>query len=160
MIIISTMLYSTKDYYHNKSTKQLEKQIKNSQIKIQILENQIQKYKKDAKNRKKTIYIVKKVVNPDCLKTKTKIIIKEKYKKIIMYNVHHQILQELSYAPYLPVSQLQTMMNKRFVLDDINFTINISNRNNELFKGIIFDKNKTKSIIRDDDLLEVKFDTK
>ncbi len=169
LITISTMLYYTKDYYQKKSKEQLEKhskvlnQIKkDAQTKIQILEDKIQKYKKDAQHLKQPI-IIKKVLNQDCqksLKIKTKVVVKERYKKTIMYNIHHQILQELDYAPYLPVSQLQEMMDKKFVLDDMSFSITISNKNIKLFEGIIFDKNKTISIIRDGEVLEVRFDTK
>lgn len=84
----------------------------------------------------------------------------DKYKKAIMYNIHNQIVQELQYAPYLPVSQLQDMMDKRFHLESMHFKICICENSSKTFKGIKISANKTESIIRDSALLEVRFDTK
>jgi len=83
-----------------------------------------------------------------------------KYKKMLMYNIHNQILQELDYAPYLPVTQLQKIIEKRFILDDISFKVYIDDNNNKRFDGVRLTTNKTESIIRDSGLLEVRFDTK
>ena len=51
------------------------------------------------------------------------------------------------------------MMQKRFILKDITFKISIKTTS-KTFSGIKITKDKTASIIRDSELLEVKFDTK
>ncbi len=116
--------------------------------KVKTLQKELESYKQKLKylNEHPKVKIkIKKVKQID-----------KKYKKMMMYNIHHQILQELKYAPYLPAKQLQTMMEKRFVLDGLSFKIFLK-PTKKVFDGIKITKDKTESIVRTGLLLEVKF---
>ncbi|MEO1954438.1 MAG: hypothetical protein ABGW74_07020 [Campylobacterales bacterium] len=138
-------------YYFNKKNTIVEKPKKEKSThiqKVKILQKELNSYKQKLKylNEHPKVKIkIKKVKQID-----------KKYKKMMMYNIHHQILQELKYAPYLPAKQLQTMMEKRFVLDGLSFKIFLK-PTKKVFDGIKITKDKTESIVRTGLLLEVKF---
>jgi vacuolar-type H+-ATPase subunit I/STV1 len=171
LIVAFIKLYNINHEYQQitiQKTKEVIKLKQTTQQKINLLEKKVISYENKVneleKKIKKIPTIKKKEINNNCIekikhkKSKHKKL-ENKYKKLIMQNIHHQILQELEYAPYLPVSQLQQMMQKRFILKDITFKISIKTTS-KTFSGIKITKDKTASIIRDSELLEVKFDTK
>jgi len=168
LIVAFVKLYYIDNDYQKKSQMQLRniEVIKQaSKTKIKNLEKELVSYKNEIKKLKakkliKKVVVVQTInkINDEQVKNIEQRIIKS-YEKIIMYNVHHQILQELKYAPYLPKSQLQEMMQKRFILDNMSFYISIHSTK-KVFKGIKIISNKTYSIIRDNELLEVTFVTK
>ena len=161
IVIATVLIISIVEFYYLHDLKNIaqKKEMRINKLNLEVVN--YQKKLKYFKNLKKKVEI-KKV---EIIKTKIKKIYitkksTDKYKKMIMYNVHNQILQELKYAPYLPVSQLQEMMDNRFVLNGIKFRICICENINKPFKGIKVEDKITKSIIRDNELLEIRFDTK
>jgi hypothetical protein len=82
------------------------------------------------------------------------------HKKEIMKTVHYQLINELKYAPYLLESQLQAIIKDRFLFNNINIKIKIYEKSTKTFNNIKVYKNKTESIIKDNRLLEIKFDGK
>jgi len=161
LIVASVKLYDIEHKYNQiktQKTKEINALKQTTQQKINLLEKKIINYKVEVSELKQKIKptpkpkkIIKKSTNQDKKS-------EDKYKIIIMQNIHHQILQELKYAPYLPVSQLQTMMQERFV--GIKFQISIYTNDKQKFNGMKHSPNKIYSIIRDNELLEVRFDTK
>ena len=173
LIVVLVRLYYSDTYYQDES-QYLKKMKQDTEKKIDNLEKKIINYKNEVKslkaNEQKAINIREKIIYADNITKMNKMHDKEiqkiklnstnKYKKMLMYNIHNQILQELDYAPYLPVTQLQKIIEKRFILDDISFKVYIDDNNNKRFDGVRLATNKTESIIRDSGLLEVRFDTK
>jgi len=167
ILIASIICFYYMDYYYkNKSYEQYKKinLIKqDAQIKIKILEKELVDYKNkievlEKKDKKKMP--LKNSNNDNCKVKNIKKQVVEKYRKIIMYNIHHQLVEELKYAPYLPVSQLQEIMQNRFILKNMSFKISIRKNTSKIFDGIKITSKKTLSIIRDNELLEVEFVTK
>jgi len=151
IIITVLMLALLFQFYSMKNVSVVDKKIPKQDIhitKIKTLQKEVETYKKEVKYLKehpKVKIKIKKIPQKD-----------KRYKKMMMYNIHHQILQELKYAPYLPVNQLQTMMDKRFVLDGVSFKISLKSTDTK-FDGIKVTKDRTISVVRDSLLLEVKF---
>jgi len=80
--------------------------------------------------------------------------------ELIMKNIHHQILEELKFAPYLPANQLQNIMDDRFILENLCFKICIIKNSGKNFRGVKILNNKTQSIIKNNMLLEVLYGSK
>ena len=99
--------------------------------------------------------VLKKDPQPKLAAKRTNPVGPNPYKIRLMRTLHHQIEQELHYAPYLPLTQLQQSMEERFPWS--RFSISIANYEGKPFEGIKISNETTASLIRDNQLLEVHF---
>lgn len=141
-----------------KNLLKLQKQNSQYLAKIEESKKQILKYKNDINTLSNKQYELNKIKEQELSSLKQKLKENAKqYKQEIMKNIHIQIINELEYAPYLPVEQLQTIIDKRFSLDNICFSICIYDTTNLNIDGIKISESKSQSIIKDGRLLELRF---